>query len=189
MAEVNRSSAAPPAERFDLEAFLGSHGDRLYRSAWLLCGNETDAQDLVQETLVQAVQSLHRFRGDSAVYTWVHGILLNVSRRHHRQQKRFVYDETLIEGEKVPPVQPEISDLAVCSSSLAQALQSLSPEHREVVVLRYYEDQKIGEIARQTGVSVGTVKSRLHYAVRCLGKLISPEMNLFAATGTHSRET
>jgi DNA-directed RNA polymerase specialized sigma24 family protein len=53
-------------------------------------------------------------------------------------------------------------------------------------VLRYFENLKIQEIAEQTDASVGTVKSRLHYAVRCLEKMIPDELNLFAAQGTHN---
>lgn len=63
------------------------------------------------------------------------------------------------------------------------------PGHREVVVLRYYENMKIHEIASHAGVSVGTVKSRLHYAVRSLERLVPGELNLFAAEGTHNQAT
>ena len=68
-------------------------------------------------------------------------------------------------------------------------MQKLSHEHREVIVLRYYENLKIAEIARQAGVSKGTVKSRLHYAVRHLEQLIPSEMNLFVSEDTHNQET
>jgi RNA polymerase sigma-70 factor, ECF subfamily len=65
-----------------------SHGDRLFRSACLLCGDRAEAQDLVQETLLQAVRSGPRFRGCSSVYTWLHGILLNLTRHYYRDRKR-----------------------------------------------------------------------------------------------------
>jgi RNA polymerase sigma-70 factor (ECF subfamily) len=68
-------------------------------------------------------------------------------------------------------------------------MRGLSQEHREVSVLRYYENMKIGEIARQTGVSAGTVKSRLHYAVRCLEKSVPNSMNPFAASDTYQKGT
>src|SRR6185369_16691133 len=71
------------------------YGDRLYRSACLLCGNETDAQDLVQDTFVEAVRSAHRFRGRSTVYTWLHAIMLNLTRHYHRSRKKFVADAEL----------------------------------------------------------------------------------------------
>jgi RNA polymerase sigma-70 factor, ECF subfamily len=168
----------------DLQVWLDAHGERLLRSAYLLCGNQTDAQDLVQETFLQAFKAAHRFRGDSAVYTWLHGILLNVNRRRWRKQKRFVFDDHLLETPVEPPVESE-ADREFRFSRLARAVQALSPEHREVIVLKYYENLKIEQIAAQTGVSVGTIKSRLHYAVRCLAKLVPSELNFFASEGTH----
>lgn len=187
MAEVPRDSTSKAAD--SLEGFIDSHGDRLLRSAYLLCGNETDAQDLVQETLIQAIKSRKGFRGESAIYTWLHGILLNLCRWHYRKQKRLVYDEELILKETFQPDHGQEMDQDYCAAKLTKALQQLSQEHREVVILRYYENMKIGEIARQAGVSVGTVKSRLHYAVRCLEQFIPREMNLCAAEDTHNKGT
>jgi RNA polymerase sigma factor (sigma-70 family) len=182
MPEAAGDSGAPLV---DLRAWLDAHGNRLLRSAYLLCGNETEAQDLVQETLLQAWKSAHRFRGDSAVYTWLHGILLNLSRHHWRKQKRFVFDERI--ALQIPcDVAPESDlDQEYQAARLTRAIQTLSPEHREVIVLRYYDDLKLQQIAERTGASLGTVKSRLHYALRCLEKLVPDELNLFATEGTH----
>jgi RNA polymerase sigma-70 factor (ECF subfamily) len=69
-------SQEPGAE----QELVASHGDRLFRSACLLCGDQAEAQDLVQETMLQSVRSAPRFRGCSTVYTWLHGILLNLTR-------------------------------------------------------------------------------------------------------------
>ena len=65
--------------------------------AKMLCGNEADAQDIVQETFLQGIRSFHRFQGRSGIYTWLHAILLNVTRHHHRSRKRIVYDDELAE--------------------------------------------------------------------------------------------
>jgi len=189
MAEIPSGSAQKVVDSFDVEEFIDDYGDRLLRSAYLLCGDETEAQDLVQETLIQAIKSWQGFRGESALYTWIHGILLNVCRRYHRKQKRLVYDEELVLKETFQSDHDREMDQNVCTASLTRAMQELSQEHREVLILRYFESMKIEEIARETGVSGGTVKSRLHYAVRCLEQLIPQEMNLFASDGTHSKGT
>jgi RNA polymerase sigma-70 factor (ECF subfamily) len=189
MAEVERGSIPEMPASLDLQALIDAYGDRLLRSACLLCGDETEAQDLVQETFVQALKSAHRFRGESAVYTWLHGILLNLCRRHFRKQKRLVFEEERVLKETVQPSPADDLDRDFCAKALAQAVQKLSPEHREVIVLRYYENLKIEEMARHIGVSKGTVKSRLHYAVRCLEQFIPREMNLFVSGDTHNRET
>jgi RNA polymerase sigma factor (sigma-70 family) len=181
MPEVSGDSGAP----LDLQAILVAHGDRLLRSAYLLCGNHTDAQDLVQETLLQAMKSAARFRGDSAIYTWLHGILVNLNRRRWRKEKRFIHDEDVVLETPCHAHEDTGEDREFRVQRLARAIQALSAEHREVVVLRYYENLKIQEIAAQTGTSVGTIKSRLHYAIRCLEKLVPAELNLFAPDGTH----
>jgi RNA polymerase sigma-70 factor (ECF subfamily) len=80
------------------------YGERLLRSAFLLCGNEADAQDLTQETLLQAIRSAARFRGQSRIYTWLHGILLNLTRRHHRQSRRTIPDDQLASREIEEPM-------------------------------------------------------------------------------------
>jgi RNA polymerase sigma-70 factor (ECF subfamily) len=189
MAEVRRSAAPKTPESLDLEDMMDLHGDRLLRSACLLCGGEAEAQDLVLETFVQALNSAHRFRRESAVYTWLHGILLNLCRRHLRKQKRLVFDEERVLRQTFESQPADETDRDFCESRIVQALQQLSNEHREVIVLRYYENLKIDEIALQAGISKGTVKSRLHYAVRQLERLLPSEMNLFVSEGTHNQET
>lgn len=188
-AEARRVSDTTRPASLDLQVLVDSHGDRLLRSACLLCGNETEAQDLVQETFLQALKSAPYFRGDSTVYTWLHGILLNLCRRYFRRRKRLVYAEDRVLEERSQARDAAEFDQGFCANGIAQALQKLSHEHREAVVLRYFENMKIQEIASQTGVSKGTVKSRLHYAVRRLEQFVPKEMNLFVAGGTHGDET
>lgn len=168
-----------------IEALIETHGNRLLRSATLLCGNETNAQDLVQDAFVEALRSVHRFRWQASLYTWLHSILLNLTRHYHRDNKRLVYDNDLAAQEvSVWEERPSALDFESAAAELARALRQLSDSHREVLVLRYYEHMKIHELARHLGVSKGTVKSRLHYAVREMHKLLPPEMNLFGAGGT-----
>src|SRR6185369_3415998 len=187
MAEAQRDSTSPAAG--EVPELIVAYGDRLLRSAYLLCGSETDAQDLVQETFFQAIKSAHRFRGESVLYTWLHGILRNLCHRHRRKQKPLVLDEERVLKEPFQPRPSNGADHDFCAVELAQALQKLSPEHREVVVLRYYENLPIQEIAQQTGVSKGTVKSRLFYAVQGLAQLVPREMNLFVCEGTYKQAT
>lgn len=177
----------PGAVQNLVQGLLDSYGDRLLRSAFLLCGNETEAQDFVQETFLQSMRSVHRFQGRSAIYTWLHGILLNLIRTHRRDQQRLVFDEELVNREVAEEI-PAQPDAATASSALRTALQQLSIDHREVIVLRYYENMKIQEIAAQLNISGGTVKSRLHYAILELQKLLPGELNLFGAGDTEQIE-
>ena len=171
-----------------VQELVASCGDRLFRSACLLCGDAAEAQDLVQDTLLQAIRSAQRFQGRSSIYTWLHGILLNLTRHYHRDRKWIVYDEELARLETPPAEQaPSGLDIETASGALAQAMQGLSAPHREVLVLRFYEDMKIHEIAAHLGLSKGTVKSRLHYAIAELQRRMPGEMNLFGAGGTQER--
>ena len=168
-----------------VQELVNSYGDRLLRCAFWLCGNETDAQDLVQDTFLQAIRSVHRFEGRSAVYTWLHAILLNLTRHYHRDRKRIVYDDELAGREvSVSEENPSQLDAGTAASALSEALRQLSGAHREVIILRYYENLKIHEIARHLGISKGTVKSRLHYAVGKMQKLMPEELNPFGTCGT-----
>ena len=171
-----------------VQEMVASHGDRLFRSACLLCGDQAEAQDLVQETLLQAVRSGPRFRGCSTVYTWLHGILLNLTRHYHRDRKRMVYDEELARQEPAPAEEhPSWLDVEMTSGALADALDGLSGPHREVLILRFYEDMKIHEIATHLGIPSGTVKSRLHYAIAEMQRRLPGELNLFGACGTEEK--
>ncbi|HEY3852797.1 MAG TPA: RNA polymerase sigma factor [Verrucomicrobiae bacterium] len=168
---------------------LDSYGQRLLRSAFLLSGSEIDAQDLVQETFVQALDSIQRFRGKSSIYTWLHAILLNLARHHIRDSRRLVVNDEL--ARKDVPVTDEgfaRQDTETAGSALAIALRQVSEIHREVLVLRFYEEMRIHEIAAHLGLSKGTVKSRLHYAIAEMQRLLPEELNLFGANSTKEKE-
>ena len=153
-------------------ALMDQHGDRLVRSAFLLCGNAADAQDLAQETLVQAIKSVRRFRGDSALYTWLHGILLNLARHHLRKHARITVTDAVPEtaADLAPP--GLALDQAGDADALWGALERISPTHREVLVLRFYDELHLDAIAARLEISLGTVKSRLHYALRELREIL-----------------
>jgi RNA polymerase sigma-70 factor (ECF subfamily) len=173
-----------------VQELVDTLGARLLRSACLLCGNEADAQDLVQDTFVQALQSAHRFERRSTVYTWLHAILLNLSRHYHRDRKRLVLDDQLARQD-IPVAEEESSglDAKAAAGALFEALSCLTPPQREVLVLRFYENMKIGEIASHLGIAEGTVKSRLHYGLAEMQRLLPGELNLFGAGGTKETKT
>ena len=187
MDEADIVAALKGGDTSAVEELVCLHGDRLLRSAYLLCGNEADAQDLVQDTLILAFRNARRFRGKSALCTYLYGILLNLTRHYHRKRKRMVYTD---QPPDLASPEPSVScdpDADAASSALMEAIRQLSPAHREVVILRYYEEMKIHEIATYIGATKGTVKSRLHYAVSHLRQLIPKELNLFSANGTYDR--
>jgi RNA polymerase sigma-70 factor (ECF subfamily) len=189
MDEQQLAAALKARDPAALQELVASCGHRLLRSATLLCGNEVDAGDLVQETFVQALASAHRFRGQSSLYTWLHAILLNLTRHYHRDRQRTAIDDDLARRDVPAPAEDfHVSDARDAADALAAALGGLSGPHREVVILRFYENMKIHEIAAHLGISTGTAKSRLHYAIAELRGRVPARLNLFEADGTKETE-
>jgi RNA polymerase sigma-70 factor, ECF subfamily len=146
---------------------MSLHGDRLFRSAFLMCHNiEADAQDLVQDTFVQAVKSAHLYLGKSSLHSWLHGILINVHRNFRRKQSRLIYTDDVPEPDSARDPEPSGTEFEITPAGLTRALGNLSDEHREVVILYYFNGMTTAQIAQQTGTTLGTAKSRLHYAVK-----------------------
>ena len=149
----------------DMEAFDSLF--RLYHSRLLyyarrLLNNPDSADDVMQETWLQIFKSLPKLRSPEAFVVWSHTITRNLSAQHIRGLKRIPEKIDLF-----PDVanENEAGFLRLESAELVnKALGYLTPLHREVIVLRYLEEFSYEEISEITGVTIGTIKSRLHYA-------------------------
>lgn len=146
---------------------VNRHGRYLFGIAHSLSGNATDAEDLVQETLIGALSS--RFRGESAVRTWLVGILVRRAGMLHRTRKRQSRPLSIAREESHPENSsfgsvPEASSETDAKMDLSVMLARLSAEHREVIVLRELEGMTYEQIAAALNVPRGTVESRLHRA-------------------------
>ena len=145
---------------FEAEAM--PHVDRLFRHAmWLEC-NRAEAEDLVQETLVQALQSFHRFAQGTNCRAWLITILQHVRSNRRRKQGRAVIDANVDDQVTnvvpfVPPVPDHLTD-----EDMLLALQEIPAHHQEVILLCDVEDLTYKEIAAALEVPIGTVMSRLH---------------------------
>jgi len=150
-------------------------GPRLLRAAVVICGSRDEAEDLVQETLLQALRNMARFRGDSGAYTWLYAIL----RRQYlnrRRKARFLDFLGLIpeRRDQTPSVEQRIDHESACEQ-VRNSLRKLGFRHREILFLRYVEELKVREMADLLQVPTGSVKSRLHNAVRALEKQLGRE--------------
>jgi RNA polymerase sigma-70 factor (ECF subfamily) len=164
-----------------LTELASDYGERLLKSAYWFCGDASLAEDMVQETFLIAMRSIDRFQGRSSLYTWMYGILRNVWRGALRKKR---YHVPLEDAEPFLSVEAEsrCHDLPALQEQVATAMQSLSPAHREVVLLRYFEGLSVEDIACQLEITPGTVKSRLFYARESLRLFLPEEMKLFATT-------
>jgi RNA polymerase sigma-70 factor (ECF subfamily) len=145
---------------FEMEAM--PHVDRLFRHAMWLEHNRAEAEDLVQETLVQALQSFHRFTPGTNCRAWLMSILQHVRANRQRKRGRVVIDSSVDERvAHVVPFVPPIPD-HVTDEDMLLALQQIPPHHQEVILLCDIEDLTYKEIAAALDVPIGTVMSRLH---------------------------
>ncbi len=156
--------------QMDIETMFQAFGNRLLRAAYLLCHNEPDARDLVQETFCQAMDAIERFRGESKEYTWLYGIMRNQYLIYCRKRFRWLPLD-LVFNHPAERVDPWIDINKVEREHQLEAALSLLPfKHREILLLRYLEEMKVDDIAQLLKISPGTVRSRLHNATRRLQK-------------------
>lgn len=145
---------------FESEAL--PHIDRLYRLAMWLERNRADAEDAVQETMTQALQSFHRFQPGTNCRAWLTTILQHVvsNRRRARNRSLLVGDPDDRLARTVPFVPPIADQLT--DEDLLAALRRLPAAFQEVVVLCDIEELTYKEAAAALEIPIGTVMSRLH---------------------------
>jgi RNA polymerase sigma factor (sigma-70 family) len=149
-------------------AFAGladRHLARAYRLATVLLASELEAQDAVQDAAIAAWERFDDLRDRDRFDAWFDRILVNGCRDRLRGRGRV----RLIDLDATPePASSDGTGSLAERDALRGALADLSPDHRLIVVLRYYGDLSLEEIADRTGERLGTVKSRLHYALGAL---------------------
>ena len=150
-----------------VRALYEEHGRSLLAYATRLTGDRAAAEDVVQETLVRAwrhASTLTEERGS------VRGWLLTVARNivTDKARARAARPTEVAESPATPPVERDHSEAVVDSMVVLDALDKVSPEHRDVLVEIYYRGRSVAEAATVLGIPPGTVKSRSYYALRAL---------------------
>jgi RNA polymerase sigma-70 factor (ECF subfamily) len=142
-------------------------GDRLHAVAHRMLRDAGLAEDASQQTLLKAWQELPRLREPECFEAWTYRLLVNVCHAEWRRRKRSL--AVLPDLDSVPePISPDDMAIVIDRDQLERGYSRLSMDHRAVVVLRYYLDMPVAEIAETLGVGEGTVKSRLYHAMRGL---------------------
>jgi RNA polymerase sigma-70 factor (ECF subfamily) len=151
-------------------ALVDRHAQALYALAVRLVGNSADAEDVVQETLAGAFRGLRRFRGRSAVKTWLTQILVRQAAQHYRTVRR---QRTLrLDQYEQAGATASAQGRSDVRLDVAEAMLSLEPEFRAVIALRELEGMSYEEMAEVLSVPKGTVESRLFRARRQLRELL-----------------
>jgi RNA polymerase sigma-70 factor (ECF subfamily) len=161
----------------DLETIVCQCYPRLRRAALLMSGSSCDADELAQETVVQALSAWRRFRRTSRPDTWLFAILINLNRKRLRAEERgrrrwklwFWRRET-----HRTETQPDKDLLRnEWNQSLWSTVATLPAAQREAVVLRYAEGLPLEEIAKILKCPIGTVKSRIHHGIVALRRALA----------------
>ena len=164
---------ARAGDRQALEQLLAAYESTIYRFALQMCRQPQDAQGVLQETLIAMARTVRDFRGGSSLSTWLYSIARSfcVKKRRRRQgqpQHHEALDERAVELPAGGPSPEQTASDKQLDALLKDAIATLDPKYREVLVLRDVEGLTAPEVAEVTGVSVAAVKSRLHRSRRML---------------------
>ena len=148
--------------------FIEENQDKLYRIAFSYVKNEDLALDIVQESIEKALRNIKTLKHEEYVKTWFYRILINESLGYIRRNK----NTTLCQAEDLKDDIEWNDNITIEGIDLYNNIGKLKEKLRTVIILRFFEDLKIEEIARITKTSPNTVKSRLYKGLEELKKLI-----------------
>lgn len=181
---LERARAGDPSA---LAALLERHEAQIYRFGMKMCRDPEDAKDILQETLLAMARGFRDFRGASSMSTWLYAIARSFCSKKRRKRKfapeaeRSVETDAAVETNALPdPAQAPDEVLADkrVALALANAIESLEPIYREVLLLRDVEGLTAPETAEVLGVSVQAVKSRLHRARLAVRAKLAPTLGM-----------
>jgi RNA polymerase sigma-70 factor, ECF subfamily len=151
-----------------LERLCDQHAAALWRYAWRLTGDRGRSEDVVQETLLRAWQRPQVLNNGQSARAWLFTVARNMIIDEQRSAG-FRHEVMPPDGSGPPEsAGPDEFTAALNRALVGDAIAQLSAEHRAVVGLSYYRGWTTAHIAADLGIAEGTVKSRLHYALRSL---------------------
>lgn len=182
-AEPSDPEVIDAVQNGDVQAFrtlVERYQTRAFHVAKRVLRSDQDAEEVVQEAFVKAYLSLNSFKGESRFYTWFYRIVFNMAVDVRRKQQRrggdaveYIEDVVGLDTKEESGEQPEAT---VANRELLglvhEAMKQLTPEHREVLVMREFDGLSYDEIADILNVNKGTVMSRLFYARKNLQVLL-----------------
>ena len=149
-----------------IERLVQTYQHDVYRMALSILDDPADADDATQEVFLAALRALESFRGHASFKTWLFSIAINVCRnrlQRHKSRGRLqqILQSLFVQDQPHPEKEAMQHE---SDSELWQAVRALDDKHRIPVILRYYHDLPVAEIAEMLGVPIGTVHSRLNHA-------------------------
>lgn len=169
---------AQEGDLFSFDHLVKKYQKKMYTLAYRMVKNHDAADDIAQETFINAYSSIKSFKLGYSFYTWLYRICMNLSINYLKRQK-FVIPESQFE-EEVSPLEKKTESEDPLSllvqkeqeRKIEQAIDSLPPKYKAVFILKVYEDLSYEEIAQTLKISLGTVMSRLFRARERLQELL-----------------
>jgi len=146
------------------EALYQRYRDWVYRLAWRFTGNQQDTLDVLQETFVYLLSKFPGFELTASMTTFLYPVVRHISLTIRSKSRRFTTDEEILSEIAAPA----LKDTQSSRKELAAVLTVLPDEQREVLLMRFVDDMSLKEIATALNIPIGTVKSRMHHALRTL---------------------
>ena len=170
------------------EKLVLEYEKNVYNIALRMTGNSEDASDMTQEAFIKAYNSLQSFRGDSKFSVWIYRIATNVCLDFLRSKSRRPTVSLSVEDNEGEEVQLDVADESqspellldrqMTRESVRRGLETLSPEYRQILLLREIQGLSYDEISQALGLEVGTVKSRIFRARKKLCTFLLQDGNI-----------
>jgi RNA polymerase sigma-70 factor (ECF subfamily) len=145
------------------ETLLADHQDRVFRLCYSMLGDRAQAEDAAQESFLRIWKSLDRYRGESALGTWIFSITRNVCLTAIAKRRKTAQIEDAARARPEPPQQER---------DMLRLVTQLPDNYRQVVMLFYMEEKSYEEVARLLNLPLGTVKTYLHRARKQLATIV-----------------
>jgi RNA polymerase sigma-70 factor (ECF subfamily) len=169
-AELVRRCLQGDAQAF--EPLVQKYQKVLFNVALRMVGSVEEARDITQSTFLKAYEKLRTFDGRHKFFSWIYRILINESLNVLKQRKSHQPLDPGLESTGNPQAEAQAREL---QDHVQAALMKLSPEHREVLVLRHFAELSYGDMSATLRIPETTVKSRLYEARQRLGELLLAE--------------
>jgi RNA polymerase sigma-70 factor (ECF subfamily) len=165
---------AAVGDRRAFDVLAATHSARMYNVARMILRDDEMAADALQEALVRAWRDLPQLREPDRLAAWLNRLVVNACYDEIRRKRRWRLDVGGIQHER-PTENDESADVAD-RDQLARGLSRLPVDQRVVLVLRYYLDLPVAEIADILGIPVGTVKSRVNHGISALRAVLDADL-------------
>ena len=156
-------------DQADFLNIYSDHKEMVWKLVSRYVSEKTDREDLFQEVFLNIYKALKKFRGDSALGTWIYRITVNASINRLRKQRRYKKLQDVLKGFRIAEcVEERASEIS--DGSLLKPLERLNPQQRMILLLSDVEEKELAEIAGMLNIPIGTVKSNLHRAREIIQK-------------------